>query len=297
MISTDDEGEDYMQSSDASDDEKIKVEDDDDDDEDDSSDDNDDGYDPQNYGAIVHLGVPARNANRASLADSANFSDDESDLDVKPKAKGKRKRSESVSSNASSNGIRSDSDGKSDASDDDRPKPSPHKRRKQSSGGYKSTGDASDADYQGDESDESYSDDGMDEEEALANNDNASHERKGRRRYKRLDSHSRDGRWYPSYAPDNGDDPMEGEDETWNDLKDVVSSDPLYQIEGGVSITSRLRSSVLSQDMNIVQQSQVELEESPLVPFGNIIVPTDVTPTDEIAIIDDYDAKDEVSLL
>jgi len=300
VISTDDEGEDYMQSSDASDDEKIKVEDDDDDDEDDSSDDDDDGYDPQNYGAIVHLGVPARNANRASLADSANFSDDESDLDVKPKAKGKRKRSESVSSNASSNGIRSDSDGKSDASDDDRPKPSPHKRRKQSSGGYKSTGDASDADYQGDESDESYSDDGMDEEEALANNDNASHERKGRRRYKRLDSHSRDGRWYPSYAPDNGDDPMEGEDETWDDLKDVVSSDPLYQTEGGVSITSRLRSSVLSQDMNIVQHSQEqgqdEVEEPPLVPFGNIIVPTDVTPTDEITI-PDYDAKDEVSLL
>ena len=217
------------------------------------------------------------------------------------KEKGKRKRSEPFSSNVNSNGISSDSDGESDASDDDRPKPSPHKRRKQSSGGYTSTGDASDKDYQGDESDESYSDDGMDEEEELANNDNASHERKGQKRYKRLDVHSRDGRWYPSYAPDNDDVPMEGEDETWDDLKDVVFSDPLYQTEGGASITSRLCSSVLSQDMNIVQQSQEqgqdELEESPLVPFGNIIVPTDVTPTDEIAIIDDYDAKDEVSLL
>ena len=303
VISTDDEGEDYMQSSDASDDEKIKVEDDDDDDEDDSSDDDDDdGYDPQNYGAIVQLGVPARNTNGASHADSdGDLDDDESDLDVKPKAKGKRKRSEPISSNVNSDGISSDSDGESDASDDDRPKPSPHKRRKQSSGGYKSTGDASDEDYQGDESDESYSDDGMDEEEELANNDNASHERKGRRRYKRLDAHSRDRRWYPSYAPDNGDVPMEGEDETWDDLKDVVSSDPLYQTEGGVSITSRLRSSVLSQDMNIVEQSQeqdqVEVEESPLVLFDNVLVPTDVTPTDEIAIIDDYDAKDEVSLL
>ena len=62
-----------------------------------------------------------------------------------------------------------------------------------------------------------------------------------------------------------------------------------------------LRSSVLSQDMNIVEQSQeqdqVEVEESPLVLFDNVLVPTDVTPTDEIAIIDDYDAKDEVSLL
>lgn len=53
--------------------------------------------------------------------------------------------------------------------------------------------------------------------------------------------------------------------------------------------------------MNIVEQSQeqdqVEVEESPLVLFDNVLVPTDVTPTDEIAIIDDYDAKDEVSLL
>merc|ERR1711966_563306 len=118
----------------------------------------------------------------------------------------------------------------------------------------------------------------MGDEEELTNSDNFSHERKGRKRYKRLDAHSRDGRWYPSYAPDNGDVPMEGEDETWNDLKDVVSPDPLYQTEGGVSITSRLRSSVLSQDMNIVEQSQeqdqVEVEEPPLVPIGNIIVPT-----------------------
>merc|ERR1711966_275306 len=180
-------------------------------------------------------------------------------------------------------GISSDgSDDESDASEDDRPKPSPNKRRKQSSGAYKSTGDASDENYQGDESDDSYSDGGMEEEE-LANSDNFSHERKGRKRYKRLDAHSRDGRWYPSYAPDNGDDPMEGEDETWNDLKDVVSSDPLYQTEGGVSITSRLRSSVLSQDMN-TEQDQVEVEESPLVLFDNVLVPTDVTPTDEITI-------------
>lgn len=300
VISTDDEGEDYMQSSD--DDEKIKVEDDDDDGEDDSSDDDDDGYDPQNYGAIVQLGVAARNTNGASHADSdGDLDDDESDLDVKPKAKGKRKRSEPISSNVNSEGISSDSDGESDASDDDRPKPSPHKRRKQSSGGYTSTGDASDADYQGDESDESYSDDGMDEEEELANNDNASHERKGQKRYKRLDAHSRDGRWYKSYAPDNDDVPMEGEDETWDDLKDVVSSDLLYQTEGEVSITSRLRSSILSQDANIVEQSQeqdlVEVEESPLVLFDNVLVPTDVTPTYDIAIINDCDAIDEVSLL
>ena len=211
VISTDDEGEDYMQMSDASDDGQIKVEDDGDDDEDDdSSDDDDDGYDPQNYGAIVQLGVPARNTNGArSLADSADHSDDESDLDVKPKAKGKRKRSEPVSSNINSHDSSSDSDDESDASDDDRPKPSPHKRRKQSSGGYKSTGGASDEDYQGDESDESYSEDGMDEEE-LTNSGSVSNERRGRKRYTRLDAHSRDGRWYPSYAQDNGDVPMEG---------------------------------------------------------------------------------------
>ena len=302
VISTDEEGQDYMQLSDASDGKQIKVEDDGDDDDDDSSDDDDDGYDPQNYGAIVQLGVPARKTNGASsLADSADYSDDESDLDVKPKAKGKRKRSEPDSSNVNNDGISSGSDDESDASDEDRPKPSPHKRRKQSSGGYKSTGNASDEEYQGDESDESYSDDGMDEEE-LATSATVSYERKGRKRYKRLDVHSRDGRWYPSYAQDNGDVPMEGaEDESWDDLKDVVSSDPLYQNEGGVSITSRLRSSILSQDMNIIEQSQEqgqdEVEESPLIPFDNVLVPTDVTPTAEIAIPDGYDAKDEVSLL
>lgn len=91
------------------------------------------------------------------------------------------------------------------------------------------------------------------------------------------------------------------EDESWDDLKDVVSTDPLYQNEGGVSITSRLRSSVLSQDMNIIEQpqdqGQEEVVESPLVPFDNVLVPTDVTPTAEITIPDDHDAKDEVSLL
>ena len=53
--------------------------------------------------------------------------------------------------------------------------------------------------------------------------------------------------------------------------------------------------------MNIIEQpqdqGQEEVVESPLVPFDNVLVPTDVTPTAEITIPDDHDAKDEVSLL
>mmetsp|Transcript_19947 Transcript_19947/g.57299 ORF Transcript_19947/g.57299 Transcript_19947/m.57299 type:complete len:1755 (+) Transcript_19947:297-5561(+) len=322
VISTDDEGEDYMSDTPHAD--KLKEEDDDDDDS--GSDDDDDGYDPQSYGAVIQLGVPARKTNRSSLADSDDEFDEESDLDVKPKAKGKRKRDEPAPLNVKSDDIHSNSDDESDASDDDRPKPSPIKRRKQSSGGYKSTGDASDEDYEGDESNESDHGDAMSEEDLEDNTSNTLGERKHRRRYKRLDSHSRDGRWYPSYAPDNGDVPMEGaEDESWDDLKDVVSSDSSYNNDGGPSITSRLRSSVPSQEMNNIEQSQEQgeddVEESSVVPVENVLGPIDVTPIDavmvvagdvetseeakmeqsiissEITIPNGYDARDEVSLL
>jgi len=320
VISTDDEGEDYM--SDTSHAEKIKEEDDDDDNS--GSDDDDDGYDPQSYGAVIQLGVPARNTNRSSLADSDDELDEESDLDVKPKAKGKRKRIEPAPLNVRSDDINSDDE--SDASDGDRPKQSPTKRRKQSSWGYKSTGDASDENYEVDESDESDPEEAMSEEDLEDSTSNKLGERKHRRRYKRLDSHSRDGRWYPSYALDNGDVPMEGaEDESWDDLKDVVSSDSSYKNDSGASFTSRLRSSVPSQEMNNIEQSQDQgqddVEESSVVPVKNVLGPIDVTPIDavmvvagdvetseeakmeqsiissEITIPDGYDAKDEVSLL
>ena len=246
VISTDDEGGVNMEMSDATDSEKVKKEDDGGSDNDSDSDDDDDGYDPQNYGNVIQLGAPPTSA-RANLADRDDESDDGSDLDVKPKAKGKRKRAEESTEQASDN-----NDGMSNGSEDERTEPSPRKRRRGASGGGRVAMDGlSDADYQGDESDESYHEDDEMSEEDLADDGNMSPTHKCRRRYKRLDAHSRDGRWYPSYAPDNGDVPMEGTvDESWNDLKDVVPSNVSTQNDGGLSVTSRLRSSVPSQETN-----------------------------------------------
>ena len=259
VISTDDEGGDIMEMSDATDSEKVKKEDDGGSDDDSDSDDDDDGYDPQNYGNVIQLGAPPTSA-RANLADSDNESDDGSDLDVKPKAKGKRKRAEE-----STELVSGDNNGMSNGSEDERTESSPRKRRRGVSGGGRAAFDgvSDDADYQGDESDESYHEDDEMSEEDLADDGNISPTHKRRRRYKRLDAHSRDGRWYPSYAPDNGDVPMEGTvDESWNDLKDVVSSDASMQNDGGLSLTSRLQSSNPSQEVNQAGLSQEDQEYS-----------------------------------
>ena len=245
--------------SDATDSEKVKKEDDGGSDDDSDSDDDDDGYDPQNYGNVIQLGAPP-NSVRANLADSDDESDDGSNLDVKPKAKGKRKRVEEPTEGQAS----SDNDGISNGSEDERTESSPRKRRRGASGGGKAAfNGVSDADYQGDESDESYHDDDEMSEEDLADDANISRAHKRRSRYKRLDAHSRDGRWYPSYAPDNGDVPMEGTvDESWTDLKDVVSSNASAQNDGGLSLTSRLRSSIPSQEANQAGLSQEDQEYS-----------------------------------
>ena len=265
VISTDDEDDGDMST--ASDTEKVKKEYDDGSDDDSDtgsdSDDDDDGYDPQNYGNIIQLGAPPTSTSaRANLADSVDESDEGSDLDVKPKAKGKRKRSERSDQHPQALGSLSSED----SSDSDHSKASPRKRRRGASGGGRvASEDVSDADYQGDDSDESYHDDEMSEEDLtkdLADDGNISPTHKPRRRYKRLDAHSRDGRWYPSYAPDNGDVPMEGTvDESWNDLKDVVSSNVSTHIDGGLSVTSRLRSSVPSQEANQVDGQPYEVQE------------------------------------
>ena len=290
VISTDDEGEGYMEMSDASDSKEVKEEaDDGSDDDSNSDDDDDDGYDPQNYGNVIQLGVPPASAkSRKNLADSDDESGEGSDLDVKPKAKGKRKRNErSVQEQRALDDLSAEND----TSDDDHSNPSPPKRRRGASGGRRNATDAiSDVDYQGDESDESYHEDDEMSEEDLADDGNISRAHRSRRRYKRLDAHSRDGRWYPSYALDNGDVPMEGTvDESWNDLKDVVSSNASAQNDGAPSITSRLRSSVPSQEANEAAGRPQENQENSSDEDSVIIV----EETPEQRAIADMEESDE----
>merc|ERR1712085_77516 len=64
------------------------------------------------------------------------------------------------------------------------------------------------------------------------------------KRRRRLDAHSRDGRWYPSHdSAKSDDDKIDAEEEKWDHLKDVVSTDSSYRHDEDKSITSRLRSS------------------------------------------------------
>eukprot|EP00562_Extubocellulus_spinifer_P002067 CAMPEP_0178481756 /NCGR_PEP_ID=MMETSP0696-20121128/6379_1 /TAXON_ID=265572 /ORGANISM="Extubocellulus spinifer, Strain CCMP396" /LENGTH=1859 /DNA_ID=CAMNT_0020109245 /DNA_START=170 /DNA_END=5749 /DNA_ORIENTATION=+ len=242
VISSNDEeenmaGEGFMHVSSGESSAAVKDEDDDDDD--------DDGFDPSNYGSVIQLGgfANAPASSNQQNDDDAMDDDSISDLDTKPRAKPRRRRDKAEESEEEveeedmeeNDDIDDDSfiASESESISDPDTKPRAARKRTRSARSTSSAHQASDEDYHGDESDESDEDD-----------ESESRKRKRkRRRRRRLDKHSRDGRWYPSHEPDRGDDEkMDAEDEAWDDLKDVVSSDSSYQDDDG-SILSRLRSS------------------------------------------------------
>ena len=237
-------------------------------DEDDDDDDDDDGFDPNNYGSVIQLGgfANAPASSHRQEDDDAMDDDSISDLDTKPRAKSRKKRdtAEESREEAEEEDAEKDDDidddsfiaSESESISDLDTKPRATRKRTRRARSTSSSYQASDEDYHGDESDE-------DDESDNIDTDGSSRKRKRKRR-RRLDKHSRDGRWYPSHEPDRGDDEkMDAEDEEWDDLKDVVSSDSSYQGDDG-SILSRLRSSAQSvqRENNDQPNEDVEVENA-----------------------------------
>ncbi|KAL7539561.1 hypothetical protein ACHAXR_009389 [Thalassiosira sp. AJA248-18] len=237
QISSDEaNGDDDNKEEDCSDSDDDNGNDDDNDDDGDGDNDNSEGFDPNQYGSVITLGGLANAASRGLQAD--DDSDDETlamghsiRRNARKPAGVKRKRS-----------ARGEETGLNDSDSDlDRKPKAVNVPGKRSSASSRTRASARDDDYHSDESDDDFD---TERSEGLAQR------KKRRKRRRRMDAHSRDPRWHPSHEPDKGDDEkMDAEQEDWEDLKDVISSNLSYRNDEDGSITSRLRASS-SQNRN-----------------------------------------------